>query len=157
MRGVAWSVVELDLGLVPAPAGSEEVLITDEDTAMLVFLAWDTRTREHQCAIATFRRCSQALFGYPNDEAWPGHRYFDVAIWTYGILEVVGSDWPERLTIQNLVAFPRSTPRPGRRHFIVACHENVAEFLAEDVEVEAVLGTFEEALLIAVRRLAPSE
>jgi hypothetical protein len=156
MRDVAWSVVELDLGLAPAPSGSGEVLIADEHTAMLVFFAWDIKTREHQCAIATFRRCSQAVFGYPNDEAWPGHRYFDVGIWTYGILEVVGSDWSERLTNQNRVAFPKSTHRPGQRHFIVACHENVAEFLAEDIEVEAVLGAFEDALTTAVRRLAPA-
>ena len=153
---VAWSVVELDLGLVPDPSGSAEVLVADELMTMLVFMAWDTRARSNVCAIATFRGCVQAVFGYPNDEAWPGHPYFDVGTWTYGILEVVGSDWSNRLMEQNRVAFPASTQSATRRHFIVACHEDVVELLAADVEVEAVPGSFEDALLTAVRRLTPS-
>jgi len=124
--------------------------------AMLVFVARDVRSRTNTCAIATFRRYEQAMIGYPNDEAWSGHRYFDVGRWTYGILEVMGSDWSDRLVEQNRVAFPATTRTRTSRHFIVACHEDVVEILAEDVAVEAVAGTFDEALLTAVRRLTPS-
>lgn len=123
---------------------------------MLVFMAWDREAQSNVCAIATFRGCSQAVFGYPNDEAWPGHPHFDVQTWTYGFLEVVGSDWYDRLVEQNRVAFPASTQTRTLRHFIVACHEDVVELLAKDVEVEAMPGSFEDALLTAVQRLTPS-
>ena len=72
--------------------------------AMLVFVARDVRSRTNTCAIATFRRYEQAMIGYPNDEAWSGHRYFDVGRWTYGILEVMGltglTDWWSRIELR---------------------------------------------------------
>ncbi len=67
-----------------------------------------------------------------------------------------GSDWARRLGKQNQVAFPNSTEDPNLRHFIVACHEGVAECLARKITVEPVRGSFDDALVLATQRLASS-
>ena len=62
-------VVELDLGVMPSPAGSGELLLVDEWSCRLVFVT----SGGSGVGVATFKGCRQVLFGYPNDEAQPGH------------------------------------------------------------------------------------
>ncbi|MEQ4301835.1 hypothetical protein ABNF97_10660 [Plantactinospora sp. B6F1] len=58
-------------------------------------------------ALATFSNALQVTFGYPNDEALPGHPLYDAAAdWSYGFYEVQGSPWLRRLGAQNRVKFP---------------------------------------------------
>jgi hypothetical protein len=145
-------VVELDLGAIPSPAGSGELLLVDEWSCRLVFVpavVFDTPVRP-RTAVATFRGCSQVLFGYPNDEAQPGHPLY--ADWSYGFYEVLGSDWPARLEAQNRVAFPTQTPPWEQRHLIVVCHESLVEALADDVSVEVFDRSFQDVALDALRQ-----
>jgi hypothetical protein len=146
-------VVALDLGVIPSPAGSGELLIADEDSYQLVFVTAAIESPS-RVGVATFRGCRQVVFGYPNDEAQPGHPLHQSADgWTYGFYEVVGSDWPKRLETQNRVVFPTRTPPWGQRHFIVVCHENLVEVLADDVVVDLHDRVFEEVALDALRRI----
>jgi hypothetical protein len=144
-------VVELDLGAIPPPAGSGELLLVDERSCRLVFVpaVFDTPDR-HRTAVATFKRCAQVLFGYPNDEAQPGHPPY--ADWSYGFCEVLGSGWPARLGAQNRVAFPTQTPPGQQRHLIVVCHEGLVEALADDVSVEVFDRPFQDVALGALRQ-----
>jgi hypothetical protein len=87
----------------------------------------------------------------PNDEAQPGHPLYPAGGWAYGFYEVLGSDWAARLWAQNRVVFPDWTP-PDKRHFLVACQEDLVEVLADDVEVEVAQRPFEVVALEALRR-----
>jgi hypothetical protein len=148
---MAPRVVELDLGVIPSPAGSGELLLADEWSCRLVFVPpGNVIGRPARTAMATFQGCSQVVFGYPNDEAHPGHPLY--ADWSYGFYEVLDSDWPGRLEAQNRVAFPHSTPRWEKRHFLVVCHEDLVEVLADDVGVEVFERPFEAVALDALRR-----
>jgi hypothetical protein len=70
--------------------------------------------------------------------------------WSYGFYEVLGSDWAARLWAQNRVVFPDGVAS-DKRHFLVACHEDLVEVLADDVEVEVSQRRFEEVALEALR------
>jgi hypothetical protein len=142
-------VVELDQGVMPSPAGSGELLLVDEWSCRLVFVTSAAPTPG--VAVATFRDCQQVLFGYPNDEAQPAHPLYGAGPWSYGFCEVLGSDWAARLQAQNRVVFPDFTPS-DRRHFLVACHEDLVEVLADDVEVEVSQRRFEDVALEALRQ-----
>jgi hypothetical protein len=144
-------IVELDLGAIPSPAGSGELLLVDERSCRLVFVpaVFDAPDR-HRTAVATFEGCSQVLFGYPNDEAQPGHPLY--ADWSYGFYEVLGSDWSARLEAQNRVAFPTQTSPWEQRHLIVVCHESLVEVLADEVSVEVFDRSFQDVALDALRQ-----
>jgi hypothetical protein len=145
-------VVQLDLGVRPSPAGSGELLLhTEGPDAILVLLVVDRDSRRVGPAIVTFVRCRQSVFGYPNDEAqWGDSRLRGRG---YGFFEVCDSPWPGRLDAYNRQAFPaRTVPQP-LRHFGVACHENLGEFLAEDIRMQLWPDPFEDAVREALRRL----
>ena len=82
---------------------------------------------------ASFVACTQSVFGYPNDEALGGHPLARGL--AYGVYEVFGSDWAQRLEQQNRVCFPDVRWEP-KRHFLMIMHESMGEFLADNVRVE---------------------
>jgi hypothetical protein len=146
------TVVELSLGTVPSPSGSGELLLVDEWSCRLVFVPIATTRRNWpETAIATFSGCQQAVFGYPNDEAQRGHpEYGDLS---YGFYEVRDSEWPRRLEAFNRRTFPDATSGWDRvRHFVVICHEDLVEVLADDVAVEIHRRPFAEVAQEALRR-----
>jgi hypothetical protein len=91
-------------------------------------------TSDRRVAVLTFSGCTQTVYGYPNDEAQAGHPLY--SNWAYGVYEVIGSDWLERLQLQNETKFPNVRWEAKKRHFIVAFHELMGEFLADDVHVD---------------------
>ena len=146
-------VVDLDLGFHPAPSGSGEMVFHgDAADAVMVLLVVDRQYRDVGPAIVTFVHCSQSVFGYPNDEATRGDpRLRDHG---YGFHEVRHSPWAGRLQNYNRRAFPDRRWSPsGERHFVVTCHENTAEFLAEDIRIEPRPGPFVAAVQEVCQRL----
>jgi hypothetical protein len=145
-------VVVLDLGVVPSPAGSGELLLhSDTADAYLILLANDRAHRRLGPVILTFVGCKQSLFGYPNDEAgWGDPRLRGKG---YNVLEILDSPWSGRLDDYNRQAFPDRTVPRRLRHFVVSCHENLAQFLAEHVRVDVWPDPFEGAVTEALRRL----
>lgn len=148
----AEQIVDLDLGVRPSPAGSGELLLhPDGADAVLVLLVNQQDGGPPDPAIVTFVGCHQSIFGYPNDEAqWGDPRIRGQG---YGFFEVRDSPWPERLDRYNRLAFPTSAAGQPARHFGVACHESLGEFLAEDVRVQLWPGSFGDAVGEALRRL----
>jgi hypothetical protein len=148
---VASELVELNLGTIPSPAGSAELLLVDEWSCRLVFLPTTALPGRPRTGVATFARCRQAVFGYPNDEARRGHPLYRKC--SYGFYEVIGSDWPRRLEALNRVTFPDTTSGwDTARHFVVACHERLVEVLADDVSLEVDERPFDEVAVDALRR-----
>jgi hypothetical protein len=148
----AAQLADLDLGVIPSPAGSGELLLHAEapDALLVLLLSHRDGTRAGP-GIVTFVGCRQSVFGYPNDEA----RWGDVRLrgHGYGFVEVHDSPWPRRLDAYNRMAFPGGPPSSAVRHFVVACHETLGEFLAEDIRVEVLPDSFEAAAAVALRRL----
>ena len=143
-------MVKLDVGTVPSASGSAELLLVDETSCRLVFVPTPAMPRRMQTAVATFSRCRQAIFGYPNDEAKRGHPLYGSR--GYGFYEVIDSEWPRRLEAFNRLSFPdRTSGWDTARHFVVICHEDLAEVLADDVAVEVHDRSFEEVALDALR------
>ena len=74
-------------------------------------------------------------FGYPNDEALPGHPLYPKGLTFYGIFEVRDSSWSRALAEQNLVSFPNPSPSAtSGRHFVVTFHDSTLECIAEGIE-----------------------
>jgi hypothetical protein len=140
-------------GVIPEPAGSGAVLLQSEEGYNCHLVLRVRREADHSYAVAivTAFGCRQAVFGYPNDEAWGRDlQGKDIGI-SYGFYEVLDSDWAEQLAAYNRRAFPTVTLDWGR-HFFIACHEGSAQFLAQELQVEVFDGSFDEALAVALRR-----
>jgi hypothetical protein len=103
---------------------------------------WQAGSDDERRIVLRFRSCQQFIFGYPNDEALPGHPLYSFGLSYYGLYEVHGSDWARRLTLQNQVSFPDTDlDRPSAlRHFIVTFHDETLEALAIGVEGSLVEG-----------------
>ncbi|ONI68479.1 hypothetical protein BWI15_36410 [Kribbella sp. ALI-6-A] len=140
---------QLDLGVIPAPSGAGALVLHAEEAAdcVVVFTAFDPADRTTTAALATFRDCSQSIFGYPNDEA-----YWGVPAAGYGFYEVLDSGWSQRLTEFNRLRFPDTMPDSESRHYFMGCHDASGQFLARDLSVEPVSGGFGAALNAALRR-----
>jgi len=128
----------LDIGVFPEAGASEARLIQDEYRSVLTFSAMRLQTDGSRSGAGTatveFVRCIVTSFGYPNDEALPGHPLYNSGLSAYDVFEVVDSPWIRRLTEQNRVAFP-STPDSTQRHFIFTFHDSTFECIADELRV----------------------
>jgi hypothetical protein len=128
--------VPFDIGVVPEAAVSEAMLLQTEDSAVLTFSGTqrdcDGRMASVGYAVVELERCVITKFGYPNDEARPGHPLAERGLDSYGVFEVVGSRWVKGLTLQNRKIFPK-TEESTQRHFIFAFHDSTFECVAAGV------------------------
>ena len=120
--------IKVDLGHELATTGGGHLLMDERGCHVLM------PDQENLGVLdVTFIACTQSVFGYPNDEAQEGHPLARGL--AYGVYEVFGSDWAQRLEQQNRVRFPDFRWAP-KRHFLMLMHESMGEFLADDVRVE---------------------
>lgn len=128
---MAERLVALDLDFFdPEPNVPEPVLIKSEFECYLVY-----NDRGGARKAIRFLRCWLAKFGYPNDEALPGHRLYKKGLLPYGCYEVVNSEWIEEILRANKVMFPQVKAfKPDARHFIFSFHDSTFECVANDVE-----------------------
>lgn len=140
----------LDLGCVPSVSGSAEFFLQSElSDAFLIFSAV-AKTKESAgkyadvgWAVVRLKRCMQSKFGYPNDEAFPGHPLYGKGFSGHGIFEVTNSNWERTLIEQNRIAFPKTTSW-NLRHLIFPFKENVLECLVKDFELKIENRSFTE-------------
>jgi len=118
----------------------------DEAHCRVIFV-----TSDRKIAVLTFLGCTQSVYGYPNDEAQVGHPMY--SDWAYGIYEAVGSDWLERLELQNRISFPNQRWDAEKHHYIVTFPELMGEFLADGVQVEISPRGFDEIAMDALSSL----
>jgi hypothetical protein len=131
----------IDVGCVPSVSGSGEFFIQSELSDAFVIFRAVAKTKEFSgkyadvgWAIVRLKRCMQSKFGYPNDEAFPGHPLYSKGFSGHGIFEVINSNWEQTLVEQNRIAFPK-TSSWNLRHLIFPFKENVLECLVKDFEV----------------------
>lgn len=151
----------VDVGCTPSIAGSSEVFLQSECSSALVVFRAVVRAQDSKArycdagwAIARLRHCVQSKFGYPNDEAFPGHALYGKGFSCCGVYEVVNSDWDELLRKQNRIAFPNSELCPWNlRHLVFAFKENVLECLVREFQVEITNRSLDQILTEETRRI----
>ncbi|TVT22665.1 hypothetical protein LWP59_37045 [Amycolatopsis acidiphila] len=128
-------------GVIPSPSGAGTLVLQGEGypDCLLVMEVFSETDRSNEIAIVTVKGCQQAIFGYPNDEAYardPRGRAGDEP--SYGFFEVLSSTWAQRLAEYNRHAFPSTSVEPWRalRHFFIGCHDDSGEFLGESLHIE---------------------
>jgi len=125
-----------DVGFVPEAAVSEPVLLQTDHAAVLTFSAMrereDGKREDAGYGVLELDLCSLTKFGYPNDEALPGHPLYERGLSDYGVFEVKNSAWIRSMTEHNRVAFP-DTPDSKARHFIITFHDSTFECIARGV------------------------
>lgn len=128
----------------PSAGPSNPILWQDDVGAVLI-----CETDEHSPdarGVLRFQSCLQTRFGYPNDEALPGHPLYSSGLRYYALFEVLNSAWLSDLIRQNRVAFPGDTDWPHRpyRHFIVTFQDSTFEALCLNVGAQTTNETVAE-------------
>jgi hypothetical protein len=154
---VADRVIRLDLGCVPDPGDSGPLLLQDERRAYLLFnlptLNPDDMAEPLRIALVELQGCRATRFGYPNDEALPGHPLYQQGLSYYGVFEVLESSWITQLEGQNRVRFPNSRPRTSR-HFAFTFHDSTLECIADDLSLSITEEPFAQILQSVTWRFA---
>jgi hypothetical protein len=129
-------VIKLEVPWLPDPGAPDPHLLAAENgPTTVVYSASELAPTDDEFVVLRFPRCSIAKFGYPNDEALPGHPLYPKGLSYCGLFEVLDSSWTVALAEQNLVSFPDSGPSwIGGRHFIVTFHDSTLECIAERME-----------------------
>ena len=139
-EGASDTVVGLDLGYVPEAAISAPFMVQDENNAVLTFNAMRTRPdglRETAGTdIVEIKRCVITRFGYPNDEALPGHPLYQRGLGAYAIYEVLHSSWIAQVQAQNRVSFPGAEywlSSDRYHHYAFTFHDSMFECIAGEI------------------------
>ena len=139
----------LEIGFRPESAAPAPLLLQDERRTTLIFRSVkkdvdgrDGTFKDAGWAVIECINCHVSQFGYPNDEALPGHPLSGKGLTAYGIFEVINSNWVKQLTEQNRVAFPK-TPDSKQRHFIIVFHDSSFECIADRIEGRLSRNSFE--------------
>jgi hypothetical protein len=135
------TVVEYDIGCFPELAVSGPLLMADDERLVFSFnatrIAADGYHREDAGrAVVQVPSCLAFKFGYPNDEALPGHQLYVRGFVGTAVYEVLGSSWAAELARQNRVKFPDfDLLSLGIRHFLFSFHDSTLEVLCRGLEV----------------------
>ena len=127
-------VVELDVPWIPDAGAPRPLLVATEHTARVICRPAVIAPTTEPLMVLQFPRCWALSFGYPNDEALPGHPLYAKGVRHYGVFEVLESSWQRQLEVQNRVAFPTTTAGAPSRHFVVTFHDSTLECLADRIE-----------------------
>lgn len=106
------------------------IILANDSTLAFGYSLADEAEERH----AVFRiDFSMLKFGYPNDEALPGHRYAQWGLAYYNAYEVFGSEWIAEIRAANRVAFPNFDGHFAElRHFIFTFHDTTLEFVSKE-------------------------
>jgi hypothetical protein len=125
-------VIKLDVPWLPDPHESDPRLFADAFTMMVIYEVAETAPTDDVYAVLRFQTCRIVKFGYPNDEALPGHPLYPKGLRCYGLFEVRDSSWSKSLDEYNPVSFPNlNQSRDSYRHFIVTFHDSTPECIAQ--------------------------
>jgi hypothetical protein len=128
-------VVSLDVPWLPHAGDSMPVVSQYEWFVAITYRAAVSTGHFGQRVLLQFDRCLVSQFGYPNDEALPGHPLYARGLTHYGIFEVKQSSWLDTMQEQNRQSFPEVTDWcAGLRHFVVTFHDSSFACLATDLE-----------------------
>jgi hypothetical protein len=128
----------LKIDMPPCEAGAPTPIVIADDTR----LAFGYRVRDAGKVAVVSAESWIVKFGYPNDEALGGHRYFKNGLGFYSAYEVLNSEWIEEMRVANSTHRGHSDGMfGGLRHYIFTFHDSTLEFVATDeLEVSLAAG-----------------
>jgi len=148
--------VPYDIGFKPEAAVSEPVILQTDNSTILTFSAVqkkaDGKYHEVGYGVVEFDLCMLTKFGYPNDEARPGHPLFTKGLGDYGVYEVRNSSWIKQKTEQNRVRFP-NTPDSTAKHFIFTFHDSTFECIARALRASLSTEPYEKLFAEIAKRV----
>lgn len=146
---MAEHVVEIEIpGFDPEPNVAEPVVVQAERACYLIY--WD---REFVRRALRFTQCSISKFGYPNDDGRYGHRLYSKGLRSYGVFEVLESQWLLELREANAVfeelasISSKYVLMEGGRHLIISFHDSTLECIATDVHMASEFPQLDSKLL----------
>lgn len=136
--------IQMDSG-APCP-----IVLSDERTVLLIFYLnhfdpkWDgtyTDVRDNNedmgVACVQFKYYKQVKYGWPNDEAIAGHKYYKIGLLPYRIYEVENSDWLVELERGNSVhPYHNKKIFMDNKHYIFYFHDSCFEIICKEISVE---------------------
>jgi hypothetical protein len=134
------TVVEYEIGCFPELAVSGPIVMATDERLVFSFNATrptpEGRRADAGRAVVKVSPCLAFKFGYPNDEALPGHPLYKRGFEGVAVYEVLDSSWVAELGRQNRVNFPHSdVSNWGMRHFLFSVHESTLEVLGGGLAV----------------------
>lgn len=108
------------------------------------------------CVVVRFKFPLAHFFGPPNDEAIDGHPYAKIGLRSYGIFEIINSDWIEGLRSRNRVHPNHSDVMfEGLRHLIFTFHDTTFEIVSDGYQFDVLSGvSIDQARRIELERQA---
>jgi hypothetical protein len=151
--------IRLDFPFEVQPSGGGMCVFLEEEVhdAFLVMLGYapglKDPDRQEAAALVTITGVVQAVYGYPNEEAFWKDPRGDLG---HGFHEVVGSRWADRVNEYNRRSFGADAfyDLESLRHFFVGSKDSSAQFLAKDLVVDVFVGKpFSDVRAEALKRL----
>jgi hypothetical protein len=130
------NLIELEVPINIDPGGTMPEINADELSLSVSFYLLDGNNERGQL---NFNSVSQFTFGYPNEEAINGHRYFSLGLLPFMFVEVIGSE-----VIQGIIELNRVHPYhkdemfSRHRHFVFPFHDSTLEVIAQSYNFEKV-------------------
>jgi hypothetical protein len=89
---------------------------------------------QEECAVVKFDGVSVFTYGYPNDEALPGHPLIGFGLEYYSFNVIENSPRIEEMKKQNAVCFPDSGRLwNNRKHFVVTFQDETLEVVCNEI------------------------
>lgn len=126
-------LIEIPVPLNIDPGATMPEIKADEHNLQVSFSLLDSDDRGK----LNFKSVLQFTFGYPNEEAISGHRYYKLGLVPFKFVEVQGSE-----IIENIIKANRVHPRhndelfKAYRHFVFPFHDTTLEVIAKLYEYE---------------------
>jgi hypothetical protein len=135
-------------GLRWSPGAPEPIVLASERRTLFSFYRSDRDvTDDNEVQVGEFINCTAVSFGFPNDEALPGHRLWGRGLEYYALHEVLDSAWLEAIrSVERVHPRAAAIPFPETRHYVLTFHDTTLEALARQVQPMSTYATMPEAI-----------
>jgi hypothetical protein len=124
---------QIEIPLNIDPGGTTPKIKADEHNLEVSFYLSDSDNRGK----LKFNSVLQFTFGYPNEEAISGHRYYDLGLMPFEFVEVKDSEILKNIILANRVhPYHNDEMFKEYKHFVIPFHDTTLEVIANSYEFE---------------------
>lgn len=134
---------DANLGFVPSPSGSGEVVLSVDEKAIISFFGCDDTQTPYRDLGRVAVVCEAVLalkHGYPNDEprsSIPNFKSINSQDIYIPIAKILNSDWANKISQDNRHKFPETDfASHGLKHLVFQFKESTAQVLCQDYRVK---------------------
>lgn len=124
---------KIEIPLKIDPGATMPEIKADEQTLEVSFFLLDSDNRGK----LKFESILQFTFGYPNEEAILGHRYYKLGLMPFIFVEVINSEVIQNIVNSNKVhPYHKDEIFKEYKHFVFPFHDTTLEVIAKTYEFE---------------------